>query len=122
MIGLLYVASGLLLPLFYAPQILRLRRDATKLDSYSLSKAVAQFLLRIPALLFAIAVVRNDLMIFVVALDLVGRFTEVAVALSSLRRQGYSWVECLRRVLPWEISFRTVRAAEALPGTRTESG
>ena len=122
MIGLLYVASGLLLPLFYAPQILRLRRDATKLDSYSLSKAAAQVLLRIPALLFAIAVVRNDLMIFVVALDLVGRFTEVVVALSSLRKQGCSWVEGLRRALPWEISFQTVRTAEALPGTRAESG
>lgn len=100
MISLLYVASGLLLPLFYAPQILRLRCDATKLGSYSLSKAAAQLLLRVPALLFAIAVVRNDLMIFVLALDLAGRSADVAVALGSLRRQGCRWAECLRRTLP----------------------
>ena len=100
MISSLYVASGLLLPIFYEPQILRLWRDATKLGSFSLSKAVAQLLLRFPALLFSIVVVRNDLMIFVLALDLAGRSVEVAVALGSLRKQGCCLVECLRRTLP----------------------
>jgi len=104
LVSALYICSGLLLPLFYIPQILRLWRDRTLLGSYSLCKASAQLVLRVPALLFAISVVHSDLMIFVLTLDLIGRFAEVLVAMASLRRQGGSWRHCIMRVAPLSAS------------------
>lgn len=100
MINALYVVSGLLLPLFYFPQILRLLADQTDLASYSVSKAAIQFLLRIPALAFAVYTVDNDLMTLVLTLDLLGRAAEVAAAFWAMRRQGSDVRTCVRRCLP----------------------
>lgn len=90
MIEFLYVFCGLALPFFYAPQIVRLARDQTKLAGYSLSKSVTQFALRLPALFFVVTVVQNPLMNLVVGLDVLGRAVELGVALWSTKRQGVS--------------------------------
>ena len=100
MIDALYVVSGLLLPLFYLPQILRLLADQTDLASYSVSKAAIQLLLRMPALAFAVFTVDNDLMTLVLTLDLLGRAAEVAAAYRAMRRQGADVWTCMRRFLP----------------------
>lgn len=99
-IEVLYLVSGLVLPLFYAPQILRFRKDGTLLASYSMSKAACQFLLRLPALLFALLVVQNTYMDWVLSLDIAGRALELAAATVALRRQGIPWGEISRRLLP----------------------
>ena len=92
MVELLYFASGLILPAFYVPQIVRLLRDDTGLAGYSIGKSASQFALRWPALLFSILVVKNDLMTLVVALDALGRTIELGSAIWSLRRQKRSVV------------------------------
>ena len=84
----LYLVTGLLLPLFYFPQIKKLYVDDTGLSSYSTSKAGAQLLLRVPALIFAVFVVNSNYMIVVLTFDLLGRLVEFVVAIHALRRQG----------------------------------
>lgn len=95
-----YLVSGLVLPLFYLPQILRFRTDRTRLASYSMSKSVAQFLLRGPTLVFALVVVQHDFMTFVLSLDLLGRAAELWAAVAALRRQYMPAAAILREVLP----------------------
>lgn len=90
MIEFIYVFCGLALPFFYAPQIIRLARDQTKLAGYSVGKSAIQFSLRIPALIFALFVVQHPLMNLVVGLDVAGRAIELGVALHSMHRQGVS--------------------------------
>lgn len=87
-VELLYLISGVVLPLFYLPQILRFRGDQTRLASYSLSKSLCQLLLRVPAMIFALVVVQNTFMTFVLALDLAGRAFELFAAILTLRSQG----------------------------------
>lgn len=99
-VELLYLVSGAILPLFYLPQILRFRSDQTLLASYSLSKSLCQLVLRAPALLFALLVVQNLFMDFVLALDLAGRAVELVAAVLALRRQGATRAEILRRAFP----------------------
>lgn len=86
----LYLGSGLLLPVFYVPQIVKLWNDDTRLGSYSLSKATAQLLLRLPALAFALFIVNHTFMTVVLTTDVIGRFIEFLVAIRSLRKQGVS--------------------------------
>lgn len=109
---ILYLCSGLLLPLFYAPQIAKLLSDSSGLASYSLSKAAVQGALRFPALLFGMFVVQNTLFIAIVALDLLGRSVEFAVAIRALVRHGCSPREILLRVLPVH-ALRTPRRRPA---------
>jgi hypothetical protein len=98
-IEFLYLASGVALPVFYFPQITKFATDETLLASYSLSKSLAQFLLRVPTLLFALVIVSNPFMNMVLALDLCGRGIELASACVSLRRQRCSWTAIARRAL-----------------------
>lgn len=99
-IELLYFATGIALPIFYAPQITRLLNDNTKAASFSLSKAMWQFFLRLPALLFAIVVVKSGFMIIVLLFDLAGRAGEIAAAVISLRRQGVDYNAIFARIHP----------------------
>jgi len=103
LIEFLYVFSGLMLPAFYLPQILKLARDQTGLAGYSLGKATSQLLLRLPALVFVVAVVQNPLMNLVVSMDVLGRGVELVTALTSLRRQGL----CIKGIARgWLASLR----------------
>ena len=96
-----YLLSGIVLPLFYAPQVIKILNDDTLLSSYSLSKSTIQGALRFPALLFGIYVVNNALFTLIVSLDLLGRSIEFGSALWSLRRQGCSPRQIFRRMTPW---------------------
>lgn len=100
LIEVLYLCSGLMLPLFYAPQIAKLLHDRTDLASYSLSKAAVQGALRFPALLFGLFVVQNNLFVLIVSLDLLGRTAEFFVAIASLLRQGSTPGQIFCRLLP----------------------
>lgn len=113
----LYLISGVILPLFYVPQILRFGHDTTQLASYSLSKAACQFLLRVPALLFAVLVVQNGFMNFVLGLDLLGRAIELATAVTALRRQGVPAGDIARRTVPPFLSrdWSAPQAGPSLP-------
>lgn len=95
-----YLVSGVLLPVFYAPQIVKLWRDTTRLGSYSLSKATAQLALRVPVLVFAVVIVNHSFMTFVVLADMLGRMLELAVALRALRHQGVPVHEVAARMSP----------------------
>jgi hypothetical protein len=97
-IEMLYVASGLLLPLFYAPQILLCWRDHTLLASYSLTKAFWQLLLRLPVLFFSYLVVDHTAMNIVVTADVLARCLELGCAVLSLRRQGLAGRQVLQRL------------------------
>lgn len=104
-----YLIGGLVLPIFYLPQILRLLRDDSLASSFSLSKAFWQLLLRSPTLPFAIWVVNNNFMTVVLTFDLLGRCAELATALYALRRQGVTWDAALLRMLPFALGQRFVR-------------
>lgn len=142
MIEFLYVFSGLVLPAFYLPQILKLARDQTGLAGYSLGKATSQLLLRLPALVFVVTVVQNPLMNLVVSMDVLGRGVELVTAIASLRRQGVcvkgiarGWLASLRpsatgwprfvgtvvgvAVLAAIVSNQTDHEAEAKPMVET---
>ena len=99
MIELLYLASGLMLPLFYVPQILKIQSDNTLLEAYSISKALIQLLLRFPSLLFACVIVDNFFMNTVLLADILGRAIELVSAYSSLKRQGVGSKEIWMRVV-----------------------
>lgn len=96
----MYLGSGLLLPLFYVPQIVKLWNDDTRLGSYSLSKATAQLLLRLPALAFAVLIVNHAYMTVVLTMDVLGRLVEFLVAIRALRKQGVSLREVASRFNP----------------------
>lgn len=90
MIEIVYLVSGLILPAFYIPQIIKLYRDESGLASYSIAKSAAQLFLRLPALAFSLFVVKSDYMNAVLAADVVGRVVEFGVAMLALRRQRFS--------------------------------
>lgn len=98
-IQLIYVAAGLLLPLYYLPQIRRCLRDQTLLCSFSMGKAGTQLALRAVMMPFVFSV--GDMtMCFIVSLDFLGRTAEFVGAVVSLRRQGQSWGEIRLRAWP----------------------
>lgn len=108
----LYLASGVILPLYYAPQIRACVRDDTRLEAYSLRKAANQLALRVAGMPFLVGTIGNHFLTFVVCLDVAGRSCEVGAALYSLRRQGVSWSDITRR-----LSHRTIaRSAKAVLG------
>lgn len=100
-VEVVYLASGLVLPIFYLPQIVKLYGDSTRLASYSLSKAFAQFLLRLPTLVFALMVVDNTFMSIVLIADLMGRAVELGMAIWSLSMQQMTWREIGGRLCSW---------------------
>lgn len=110
MIEFVYVFCGLVLPAFYIPQILKLTRDNSRLAGFSLGKAVSQLILRVPALVFAVFVVKHPLMNLVVGLDVIGRSIELGVALFSLKRQGMCWramaYDWLSKFHPQELGWK----------------
>ena len=89
-VQLIYIAAGILLPLFYVPQIRRCLHDQSKLTSYSMSKSCTQLLLRLLMMPFVMGV-GEITMTCIVCLDLVGRVCEYGCAVYSLRHQGLSW-------------------------------
>ncbi|UUZ66562.1 hypothetical protein LP417_33985 (plasmid) [Polaromonas sp. P1-6] len=102
MIEIVYLVSGLVLPIFYFPQVYKLYNDNTGLASYSLGKCAAQLLLRLPALAFALFVVKSDYMNAVLAADVLGRVAEFSTAIYSLRRQGVPLKSLYERANPLE--------------------
>ena len=108
-----YVVAGVLLPLFYLPQVVRCMRDDTGLVSYSLRKAGVQFTLRLLMMPFILGI-GNLTMTVVVSLDLLGRATELLAAITSLRAQGFGWRQIALRLSPVRAprSNRTALIAE----------
>jgi hypothetical protein len=94
-----YVAAGLLLPLYYVPQVLKCWRDDTQLAAYSLGKSGTQLLLRTLMLPFVYGV-GDPTMSFIVSLDFAGRAAEYVAAVLALRRQSSSWLHIAQRSLP----------------------
>lgn len=97
-----YVASGMLLPLFYLPQMLRFRHDESNLHSYSLSKSMIQSSLRFPALVFGLHL-QSTVYLICVTFDLLGRLCELGCAIHALRRQGNSYRQIFARMSPFAI-------------------
>lgn len=97
-VEIVYVLAGIVLPLFYLPQIRRCTQDTTLLASYSLRKSAFQCALRVAMMPFILQVA-NQTMVMVVSLDLTGRGLELLAALMSLRAQGMSWSGIALRVL-----------------------
>lgn len=105
-----YLSAGVLLPLFYVPQMVRCLRDETGLGSYSLRKAGVQLMLRILMMPFILSF--SDLtMTVVVSLDLLGRATELLAAITSLRAQGFGWQLIARRLSPVRVPSAASTAA-----------
>lgn len=94
-----YTTAGLILPLFYLPQIRTCLRDTTGLLAFSMGKAFTQFWLRAAMLPFVFGV-GNNLMTFIVTVDFLARGLEFGAALYSLRLQGYNWHEIGVRCSP----------------------
>lgn len=98
-IQVVYVAAGLLLPLYYVPQVLKCWRDDTQLAAYSLGKSGTQLLLRTLMLPFVYGV-GDPTMSFIVSLDFAGRAAEYVAAVMALRRQSNTWRNIAQRSLP----------------------
>lgn len=97
--SLAYITAGIILPMYYVPQVVRLLSDDSGLTSYSMSKSATQTSLRIIMMPFVVGV-GNPTMTCIVALDLAGRLAELSAAVHSLRRQQQSWGSILRLCRP----------------------
>ena len=86
-IEIAYLLTGLILPVFYIPQIVRLLRDSTGIASYSLYKASWQFMLRLPNLVFVVVVVQNRFMLVMLVADLTDLVGQITCVVDSLRSQ-----------------------------------
>lgn len=109
-----YTTAGLILPLFYLPQIRTCLRDATGLLAFSMGKAFTQFWLRAAMLPFVFGV-GNNLMTFIVTVDFLARGLEFGAALYSLRRQGYSWHDIGVRCSPAYSAKKAVQPLGSIP-------
>jgi hypothetical protein len=99
LITVVYIVGGVILPLFYLPQIRRCYLDNSGLASFSMTKAAVMTVLRLAMLPFVLRV-GNDVMSFIVVLDTAGRLLELLAAVKSLRRQGWTSYEVLLRMVP----------------------
>lgn len=99
-VQVVYVVAGLVLPLYYVPQITRCWHDRTGLASYSMGKSGTQLMLRSLMMPFVYGV-GDPTMSFIVSLDFAGRAAEYCAAVLSLRRQGEPWQRIVRRSLPF---------------------
>lgn len=106
LISFAYIAAGIILPMYYVPQVMRLLTDNSGLNSYSMSKSSSQTLLRLVMMPFVIGV-GNDTMTCIVALDMFGRLAELSAAVHSLRRQKFGWKAILRLARP--VAIPTLR-------------
>lgn len=88
MLEAIYLLTGLLLPLFYLPQIQKLRHDSSGLAAYSMRKAIAQLVLRMAGMLYVVFVNKDPYIMFVILADVAGRLTELGFALRALQRQN----------------------------------
>lgn len=95
----LYLLAGVIMPIFYVPQILSCIRDSTGLKSFSVSKSMCQLLLRVAMLPFLV-LVENHVILGIALFDIAGRVTEFVVAIGALRRQKWSWGRIASRVSP----------------------
>jgi len=76
----LYIASGSLIVLVYIPQIIRLLKDKTGAYSISLVSWASWAVLRIPAMMYALAVTNDIIMFLIVGGDLLGRIGVFGIA------------------------------------------
>lgn len=95
----LYLLAGIIMPIFYLPQILSCIRDSTGLKSFSVSKSMCQLLLRVAMLPFLV-IVDNPIILGIALFDIAGRVTEFVVAIGSLRRQKWTWRRIASRISP----------------------
>lgn len=111
-----YVVAGLILPLFYVPQLRALCTDTTHLESYSISTSTVQLGCRVVMMPF-VAITGNATMITIVGLDLAARGVIVLAAAQALRRQGWTWREVVRRfaLLDFTATSRQRRLVAAQP-------
>lgn len=93
----MYVAAGLVMPLFYVSQIAACLRDRSELVAYSLSKCAIHIALRFVMLPFIVAT-GTPTMVVIVSLDLAGRLAELVAAWFSLRRAGWTAQRIASRV------------------------
>lgn len=95
----LYLMAGMIMPVFYLPQILHCIRDETGLKAFSMSKSLCQLLLRLAMVGFLVEV-GNPMILFIALFDLFGRITEFSFALRALRRQAWAWCAIGQRLSP----------------------
>lgn len=100
-----YIVGGLLLPLFYLPQVTSCWRDRTGLASYSVSKCVTQVACRVVMMPFIVAY-GPALMVFIVSIDLLGRLVELWAAIRALRLVGWSWQAIVVRAVTWDLGVK----------------
>lgn len=112
----MYVAAGIVMPLFYVAQIAACLRDRTDLAAYSLSKCAIHVALRFVMVPF-IVVTGTPTMVVIVSLDLLGRCLEMAAAWFSLYRSGWSAKRIFVRVARLDFRISTVAqgASAAIP-------
>lgn len=77
---LLYLTSGSLIVFVYIPQIVRLLRDQTGAAAISLVSWASWATLRLPAMLYALAVTNDIIMLVITTGDLIGRLCVFGVA------------------------------------------
>ncbi|MBI5792594.1 MAG: hypothetical protein HZA63_14080 [Rhodocyclales bacterium] len=94
---MIYTSAGLVLSAFYAPQIVACLRDDHGLSAYSLQKALVQLVCRAAMMPFVWITVDSVVMLSIQGLDLGLRAAELAVAVWSLKRQGWTWPQIARR-------------------------
>lgn len=93
-----YVGSGLILAAYYTPQIQACARDNSGLAAYSLSKSMVQLGCRAAMLPWVWVTVDSTTMLAIQGLDFALRSVEFAVAIRTLRRQGWAWGLIRRRL------------------------
>ena len=96
----IYLATGLVLPMFYIQQVVVCMRDQSRLHAFSMSKATTQLLLRLSMIPFLLTIDSREILC-IALLDLIARFAEVFAAISSLRRQEVTFDEILHRSNPF---------------------
>lgn len=113
----IYVMAGLILPVFYIPQILHCVRDNTGLHAFSMSKSTFQLLLRLSMLPFLLQV-NNTVILSIALFDIFGRIAEFSVSIGSLRRQKWSWSSIALRlspIKPVKVFFARIRLESVTP-------
>lgn len=93
-----YVLAGGLMPLFYVSQVAVCLRDRSGLSAYSVSKCAIHVCLRLVMMPF-IVLTGSPTMTVIVGLDLAGRLAELAAALLSLHRQGWTASQMTQRIV-----------------------
>lgn len=93
-----YIAGGMVLAAYYVPQLRVFARDTDGLKAYSLPKAAVQLGCRTLMMPFVWLTVDSPTMLALQGIDLALRGVEVHMAIATLRRQGWTWVDIARRI------------------------